>query len=143
MNLKSFLAAAVLALFFALPLAAKDAQKIVPGQYVIEDGILYMRTTPLLRYDHPYAPRVQPLAHIGIAPSCITSITTNAAGKWQVNFRVEAETGSFDVAFQLAPGDEWQLFAVDPQTAGQPGSPLVLKVVSIKNNELEVIVLSK
>lgn len=143
MNLKSFLAAAVFVLCFALPLAAKGAQKIVPGQYVIEDGILYMRTTPLLRYDHPYAPRVQPLAHIGIAPSCITSITTNAAGKWQVNFRVEAETGSFDVAFQLAPGDEWQLFAVDPQTAGQPGTPLVLKVVSIKNNELEVIVLRK
>ena len=58
MKLKSFFAVAVLALFFVLPASAKDAQKIVPGQYVIEDGILYIRTTPLLRYDHPYAPRV-------------------------------------------------------------------------------------
>ena len=85
----------------------------------------------------PPAPRVQPLAQIGPALSCITSTTTNAAGKWQVNFRVEAEAGIFDVAFQLAPGDEW-----NPQSAGQPGTPLVLKVVSIKNNELEVIVLN-
>ena len=131
-----------LMLAIAIPLAAKGSQKITPGQYVYEDGKLYMRTTQLVKFDHPYAPRVQPLAHIGLATCCITSIMTNAAGKWQVTFRVEAESGSYDVAFQLSPGDEWLLYAVDPLIMGQPGQPLVLKVVSIKNNEVEVTVIS-
>lgn len=131
-------------LFLPLLASAKGRQVIRPGQYVFEEGTLHMRTAPLVRYEYPLAPAVHPLANLGPAATCyITAITTNAAGKWQVTYHVETEKFSFDVFFQLAPGDTWQLYTVRPANTIAPGEPLALKVISIANNEIEVSVVEQ
>ena len=117
---------------------AKEKQIIRHGQYVFEDGKIIMLTSMLQRYDHPLSPRIQPLANIGLASCTLTAIFQNAAGKWQVNYRVESEKSSYDVVFQLAAGDEWQLYTVSPQNSYQGSTPLVLNVVSISNTGIEV-----
>ncbi len=121
---------------------AKDKQVMRQGQYVYEDGKIIMLTSALQRYDHPISPRIMPLANIGLSNCMITAIAQNAAGKWQVTYRVtpasEKEQSSYDVFFQLAPGDEWVLYTLSPQNVYQPATPLVLKVNSIKNNFIEV-----
>ena len=122
---------------------AKENQKISQGQYVFEDGKFVMLSTngQGRRYDHPIALRVQPLSTLGITTSYITSIMISAAGKWIVTFRVEAENHPFDVTFQLANGDIWTLYTVNPMNSMQPSNPLNLKVISISNNCIEVKVL--
>ena len=125
-------------LFLGFSAFARDTQTIRAGQYVLEDGKLIMLTSTMQRYDHPLASRVQPLANLGTVNSFITAICQNAAGKWQVTYRVEAEKGAFDVLFQLSAGDEWILYAVNPQFSVQPSLPLTLRVVSISANAVEV-----
>ena len=117
---------------------AREKQIIRQGQYVFEDGKIILLTSILQRFDHPLVPRIQPLANIGLASSTITAIFQNAAGKWQVHYRVETEKTSYDVIFQLAVGDEWQLYTVSPQNTCQGSTPLVLKVISISNTGIEV-----
>ncbi len=118
---------------------AKETHKIGLGQYLFVNKTLERVSAPVMRFvQNPLAPRVQPLAHIGLAQCIITSITTNAAGKWEVCWLVVEENNKYEVRFQLAVGDVWQLFLVDPQRSIGPSIPIELKVVSIKNNEIEV-----
>ena len=126
-------------IFSVLPIFSKSKQKIVPGQYVYADGELYLRKTILPRYDkYPIAPLLQPIANLGLTNSFITAITSNAAGKWQVVFRVESDKGAYDVLYQIAEGDIWTLYLVNPQFQMAPASEIHLKVNKIKNNEVEV-----
>mgnify|MGYP007069863196 CR=1 FL=1 len=141
MKRSRFFLSFALLLFLAFPSFAKDEQSIGLGQYVLEDETLHLLTTPISRYDHPLAPRIQPIANLGNAKSYITSISTSAAGKWQVVFSVFTESANFDVTFQLASGDEWKLYAVSPQDTLQIGKEIVLKVISISNNQIKVKIL--
>ena len=127
-------------LFFAFGsfLFARDTKTIRAGQYVIENGEIFMISSAVSRYDHPTAARLQPLAHLGITQSFITGITQNASGKWQVVWRVEGEKGAYDVLFQLSVGDDWVLYSVSPQSSYAKADCVVFRVVSISDNAVEV-----
>ena len=117
---------------------ARDTKTLRVGQYVIESDEIFMISSTLSRYDHPTAERLQPLSHLGLSQSFITAITQNAAGKWQVVWRVEGEKGAYDVLFQLSVGDDWHLFAVSPQSSYANAREVVFRVVSLSDNAVEV-----
>ncbi|WP_296030353.1 hypothetical protein [uncultured Treponema sp.] len=127
----------VLLSLLALPLTAKSF-KLNPGQYVYFDGEIKMLSNSLERIPHGF--RIQPLASIGLAPSFLTAVRTNASGKWEAVFFVAAEKSSFETKYQLAPGDLWTLYLVQNTGNSIQSRPITLKVESIKNNEVEVSV---